>query len=209
MILAANPLLLRKLCTLIHFWGNLRIEFNVTQKKVTIETKADPKVISEFKYLISGFLALVYSHQCIWRKGGSPLDTVTAWNCLMLLILSQSHILQVRNKAKEIAVLINVLFQLDSAYYNPSGSGSNTGKMKGILAFAYMTLFTAVACPIGIVYGMHWSNHCKSALVGYWLIRKCYSGMEATNLNNSLVDLVSRFGVILPNHWLWPSSFHP
>lgn len=210
MIIPENPHLFGYLCKLIHFWGNVRIKFNPTQNVVTTERKASSKVSPEIKYFLLAFMVLVYAHQFIQRKSGSPMETVTAWNCLMLLVASQSYIHQLRIKSSEIAVLFNSIFQLDSTYPNTCKArrDSNPVQIKAMVAFAYILVLTAVLYPIGCVYGLHWINPCKTTLVGYWLIRKCYSGIEAKTFADSVVDLVSKFVVLLANHWVWSFSFH-
>lgn len=164
----------------------------------------------ELKCFISTLLVFVYANQCVSGKASTPLETVLALNCLMLLLLCQAYIHQLRKKSRDIGVLINVLFQLDNTYGNPceSRNKNNSTKIKGILAFAHTITLTAILFPIGVVHGMHWINPCKTTLVGYWLIRKCYSGTEAATFTDTLVDFGSKFGVIMVNHWLWSFSFH-
>lgn len=207
MILINNPRLLSHSCKLIFSLGNLRIKFTAKNKLVTIHTQSTGK--SEWRFILSTFLVFIYTIQCLMKRTNTLIDSVLAWNSLLMLYVSQAYIHQLRIKSHEIAFMINSLYHLDSLHPDHSGKESHSKVIKAKIVCAYILNLTAILMPIGFIHGPHWVNPCRTTLIGYWLLRRCYSHMQTTATTCEVfTDYLTHFGVILVNHWLWSFSIH-
>lgn len=208
MIIVQNPRLVSILCTLARSCRNIRIRFHPNLEKVLFGSECNPWSKLEWRYYFSIFLATGFAFQCALKNRMNPIETVTAWLCLIMLVAGQCYVIELRRKATEIRDCVNALFQLDRIIPGESKEEGSSIVIVANLAFIYVSIPSAVVLPIVFVYGLHLMHPCKPTLAGYWIIRECYSNKASENLMQVSIDFLLRSGIFLVSHWMWSLSVH-
>lgn len=197
MIIARNPRLLSYLCTQARCMGILKIRFDPASRHITLINVSTPPLLVRWRHYLLAILATIYILQCIQKNNVINEESVLAWIFLIMFLGTTTYTFEVRRKAVEIRDCVEALFQMDSIL--PESPGVRSPRLLKIyLIFLYIVSLSAPAFPLGIVYGLHWGNPCRSTLVGYFLIPRCSSDIEAT-----WTDFVVQICVQVVNHWIW------
>lgn len=71
------------------------------------------------------------------------------------------------------------------------------------LVFAYGWAGSLVPLPFLYLYGLHWLNPCKPAIVAYSVIPQCFQGNMSTGDITGFANSCIKIIVLVLNHWVW------
>lgn len=208
MMIVENTRLLSRLCELTCAVKNMEIKFDPYSRQVRLVNEHSTNSISQWRLYLSVLLTLTYASQCCLAKSSTQIETVLVWVSLAILLLQEAGVFDIRNKHGEFRDFINIFFQLDSIVPGKPKEGRTPFVIMVNLAVIYAMILSAILFPIGFVHILHWMNPCKPTLLGYWVIRKCYTKTDAANIAETVVDFLSQFIVTLAYHWLWSFTYH-
>lgn len=209
MIITQNTKLLSRLFKLARSVRNVQIRFDTNSLQVLLCNEQSHNCFkARIPHILSTIMVAILFLQCRLDNGSTPLEIILGWISLAILIGCQCCLVEMKRKPTEIRDFINALLQLDFIFKEETENRRMPLVHKINLAAVYALIMTAIVLPIGFVYIFHWENPCKSTLVGYWAIWKCYTSNEAADMIPPFADLLSQFLVILLNHWLWSFSLH-
>lgn len=208
MIIVENPHLLSSLCRLAFVVKNLDIKFDPYSRQIVLMNKYNMFSISQWRHFLSLVLTMTHILQCLLAKSSTQIETVLVWLSLATLVLLQTSVVEIWKKPRELQDVINMFFQLHSIVPGKSKEGRTPFPIIVNLFVVHGMIASAILFPIGFAHILHWMNPCKPTLLGYWLIRKCYTNTDAANIAESAVDFLSQLVVTLTYHWLWAFTYH-
>lgn len=203
MIIAQNSRLFNYFCSSLYSLGILRIKFNPSCNVIHVESKPTKESRSNCRWYLISFLETSYILQLLLKREGTPTEDAISGLLLSILLITWAHIHELRNKPAEIEYLLNTVFHLNSTLPETNGQGHTSLGIKVNVIFGYSALATGFLMPVGIVYGLHLVNPCKSTLVGYWLIPKCNGQLWAPHLARDAINVAVNFFLLFVNHWMW------
>lgn len=132
--------------------------------------------------------------------GGASFLLKLIWG--IQTIIWMSSCLQMRALNRENSALclyINGLLEYQhklSAFRSPSAL--TTIQILNLF-YAYGFYVTCFGLPLICVYAFHWSNPCKFALAGCWILPECHKMFSTSPYIGSFSKLL----LVLANHWVW------
>lgn len=151
-------------------------------------------------YLYLSSIVVSYAQYQV-KESISLEETVLFWVFLVTHIGFLCYIYVNETKPTEITLYINSLYEFDSIYRNITQPNSNNSfQTRMALVLLLSGIFSATVVPIIIVCGLHWTNPCKTTLIGFWLLEEC----QATTLTFlKIPNAATKLLIFLMNHWIW------
>lgn len=203
MIIQQNSYLLGYFCKLLSFIGILRIKFDPRFNVVHCEKNPSNESWLLFYWRFATFLVAIYILQYQFKQGDTPSEAAVSKILIIMILVSWTLVYEIRNKSTEIEYLLNSLFHVHSILPGTMQRAEIPLGIRINIIFAYAAFATGYLAPIGIVYGLHWRNPCKSSLIGNWLIPQCCGHFLAPGLPYDVANSTMEWVILLINHWMW------
>lgn len=201
---------LAKICTTSSFLHatKYKIFHNKPKPFKTLDKNGKSYISSklEFRWYLYLLLIILSYVQYSLKKSKCLEETVLFWMCLCAHVAFLLYTYVNETKPSEITLYINSLYEFESIFRNSVPQSWNKSfQIRMGLLWINCGVASIITFPIILVYGLHWTNHCKTTLLGYWLLEECRS---KPNDLLAIPNAVLKILVFFINHWMWAFGSH-